>query len=70
MEIAIYIILSLLIGFGLGYYIATIGSKKVLASNEGLLEREKEKLEQIRKEMENSFKAIAAEVSRGLKLNP
>ena len=64
MEIAIYIILSLLIGFGLGYYIATIGSKKVLASNEGLLDKEKEKLEQIRKEMENSFKAIAADVSK------
>ena len=64
MEIAIYIILTLLIGFGLGYYVATIGSKKVLASNEGLLDQEKERLEQIRKEMENSFKAIAADVSK------
>ena len=64
MEIAIYIILSLLIGFALGYYIASLTSKKLLNSKEGLLSEEKEKLDAIKKEMENSFKAIAADVNK------
>ena len=64
MEIAIYIILSLLVGFVLGYYIANMNSKQLLSSSEDILQKEKDKLDEIKKEMENSFKAIAADVSK------
>ena len=49
----IYIIVSLLIGFGLGYYIAMYNSRNLLASQEKNLDQEKEKLDQIKKELEN-----------------
>ena len=52
MEMLIYIIISLLVGFFLGYYIANKNY-----SNE-------ESLDNIKKNMENSFKAIASDVNK------
>ena len=63
-DTSIYIIVSLLIGFGLGYYIAMHNSKNLLASQEKNLDQEKEKLDLIKKELENSFKAIASDVTK------
>ena len=52
MDIFIYTIIGLLIGFALGYFIANKSDNK------------KEDIEKIRKEMENTFKIIADEVNK------
>ena len=64
MELAISIAISLLGGFVLGYAFANMNSKKLLKAQEDILTQEKEKLDTIKKEMENSFKAIASDVSK------
>ena len=64
MELAVSIVFSLLGGFALGYAFANINSKKLLKVQEDILTQEKEKLDTIKKEMENSFKAIASDVSK------
>ena len=64
MDIAIYIIISVLSGFWLGHYIASRSAKESLEGQENLIALEKEKLDIIKKEMENSFKAIASDVNK------
>ena len=62
--IFIYIIISLVIGFSIGYYVSNLNSKNLLEASNKILSKEKDNLETIKKEMENSFKAIASDVNK------
>jgi DNA recombination protein RmuC len=60
----IYIIISLSIGFSIGYYVSNQNSKNLLEASNKILGKEKDNLDAIKKEMENSFKAIASDVNK------
>jgi DNA recombination protein RmuC len=60
----IYIIISLSIGFSIGYYVSNQNSKNLLEASNKILGKEKDNLDTIKKEMENSFKAIASDVNK------
>ena len=62
--IFIYIIISLTIGFSIGYYVSNLNSKNLLDASNKILNKEKDNLDAIKKEMENSFKAIASDVNK------
>ena len=62
--IFIYIIISLTIGFSIGYYVSNLNSKNLLDASNKILNKERDNLDAIKKEMENSFKAIASDVNK------
>ena len=62
--IFIYIIISLTIGFSIGYYVSNLNSKNLFDASNKILNKEKDNLDAIKKEMENSFKAIASDVNK------
>ena len=62
--IFIYIIISLTIGFTIGYYVSNLNSKNLLDASNKILNKERDNLDAIKKEMENSFKAIASDVNK------
>jgi len=63
-SISILVIITLLIGFVLGYFLATYNAKNIYSLNDSKMKNEKDKIILIKEELENAFKALASDVAK------
>jgi len=63
-SISILVIITLLIGFVLGYFLATYNAKNIYSLNDSKIKNEKDEMILIKEELENAFKALASDVAK------
>ena len=63
-SISILVIITLLIGFVLGYFLATYNAKNIYSLNDSKMKNEKDEIILIKEELENAFKALASDVAK------
>ena len=64
MSISILVVVTLLIGFLLGYFFGTYNTRKIHSLSETKIDDEKQRLNLIKEELENAFKALASDVAK------
>ena len=63
-SISILVVVTLLIGFLLGYFFGTYNARKIHSLSETKIDDEKQRLNLIKEELENAFKALASDVAK------